>query len=418
VVKVLKKFSVRYKVLNTLALYGAITESVLYLYSGNYEYTRKVLYGLKKEGYINKGSLKIKPMTGVRYTIFPYFLTNKGKSYLYENFPGEYPEFAILNNKTRNNVDTERITKAADTILLFKIAGALTDSIEKPRLKESGGYLKELGIDELNYNDTLIRKQSEYRTDVSIKDVLDQGIVYSAYEIKEFFKLSKDDINHWSFTSITGLFMTPEDMYCLYHCGNGYLPWQNRGEDNVSSLLYQEIIVKTKLYHKYLSEYKIPNAIILCKSKTALVNIVTNKYNQKRVPAKNVAKVLLIPVNDEGKKMIEDIIHNPNIYQDILKILINLKYSYRYDIYNDIFPLFDENRVPTFVGTDFNLNRIRDLYELTTDENIPFSEINIICFEWQQEYYESIFGDRITYKIIYEEKVRSLLEKIKRNKLG
>ena len=68
----LKKFSVRYKVLNTLALYGAITENVLYLYNGNYEYTRKVLYGLKKEGYINKGSLKIKPMTGVRYTIFPY----------------------------------------------------------------------------------------------------------------------------------------------------------------------------------------------------------------------------------------------------------------------------------------------------------------------------------------------------------
>lgn len=408
----------RYKILNVLAIYGAINENTLYLYTDNYEYTRKVLYSLKKEGYINKGSLKMKPKRGVKYIIYPYYLTNKGKSYLHENYPGEYPEFGALNNKTKSNENIERITKVADTILLFKAVGVLTDSKEKPKLKESIGDTKEISNTIASNNDILIRNHNEYRTDINIEDILAQGIMYSSYEIKEFFKLSNDDVNHWSFTSITGLFMTPEDMYCLYHCGNGYLPWQNRGEDNVSVNLYKEIIVKTKLYHKYLSDYKIPNAIILCKSKTAFTNIVTNKYALKKVPAKNVSNPLLIPVNDEGKKMIKDIIYNPNMYQDILKILINLKYTNRYEIYNDILPLFDENRVPTFVGTEFNLNRIRDLYELTTDVNIPFSEINIICFEWQQEYYENIFGDKVSYKIIFEDKVRSLIDnKIKRKKL-
>ena len=420
-----KGISKKDDLLKKIYFYKEISSEAIDVLNGSF-YIEKVKKELLNEGLIKKSSLKNTKKTalkaGATYKIQSYYVTSKGKKYLHEKFPDEFSE-KILTTRKQSNDATERLVKIADSAIMSEIAGAYIVNKEnlmeedfigkqkrEPQYDDFGDIITpEIGkllVDE----DEFFTEENSEADDEQLKQIIEEnlsrGIFLNANEAKKNLTLTKKETTQYKFTSITGVLLTSAKPYCLYHAGNGFISQTAGGENKIAKTLIYNYTRNFNLYPEEFLKAKISNAIFFCKNISAFAKLVLNKYNAKVKPGEIFDNSYIIPVSRNGCNIIKRFIEKPDYKERLLDYLIseygfikNQGYAGKAGYAVNALPVVTPNGEAVFIGIDFEVNSFRTAIEVATEES-ETQKIVVLCYAWQQDYYEEVINLLNTDKII------------------
>lgn len=422
--------------LRLIYLYKEMSSEGINLIEGGF-YIERLKGELVKEGYVKRANLKTASKSakraGVSFRTQTYYVTAKGKKRLAKLFPDEFSEESMPLRKYNNDV-TERLVKLSDTIVIAETSGihvvnrdsALDVSKMDSLTSEESGqaddeyYDSELdAVLELSENSTEVNSESD-EVDVRealkdiVKDNLDSGLMFTADEVKRTIVLSDKEVRQYNFTSITGVLLTKEKPYCLYHAGNGYLPQSMKGEGRIATTLLLTYAAEYGLYADELRKARISNAIIYFKNISAFSKLVLNKYSSKVSPGNAFDNAYLIPVSRNGCNILRKFSTKPSYKYDLINYLVDEHdYTRRIGFAMKSLPLENPDGEAVFVGIDFSVNDFRFIIQLLDSDKEDIDSVEILCYSWQQDYYEDVINllniDKITCQLIDEELLDEVL---------
>jgi hypothetical protein len=420
------------ELLKKICFYKELSSEGLNVLDGSF-YVEKIKKELLEEGLIRKSSLKNTKRTaikaGVYYKIQSYYVTPKGKRYLFEKFPEEFDK-KILNIRKRNNDATERLLKKADSAIMSEITGAYI--VNKENIMEEDCVAEENDIQNNDYNNKLKseidiildkynnlmemhnKTENELLKEI-IKENINRGVFFSADEAKKSLALTKDDIKHYTFTALTGVLLTPAKPYCLYHAGNGFITQTMGGEEKIAKTLIYNYVKNFDLYSDEFINLKISNAIFFCKNISAFAKLVLNKYGTKIAPGDTFDNSYIIPVSRNGCNIIKRFIEVPKYKEKLIDYLIaEYGFKKRTGYYINALPIENSDGEAFFIGIDFDVRKFREAITFITENLDPqCKQIIILCYAWQQDYYEEVINllnmDKIICQPIDEEIIDSIL---------
>lgn len=337
-------------------------------------YAHKMKEKLLSRGLIKKSSLKsLKKATkkaGITARLHNYHITSKGERYLAEKFPDEIFISETAAHSLSNDIIGRRV-KVTDSMIMSEIAGAFVvkdDAVAKEKI---------------------------------VKDNLAHGVYISAKEARRNLILTKDDVSQYKFSALTGVLLTKTTPYCLYHAENGLLTLSARGEEKIASHLISSFAKNYGLYPEELIRVQIPNAIIFCKAKTAFARLALNWYQQKSAPGDTFSYAYVIPVSRDGCNIIKRFAIAPDYKARFLDMLVSV---YGYDknkgYARGCFPIINQVGEPVYVGIDFEINSLRTAVDVISTEDSQYSKMVIVCYAWQQDYYNEVIRLLDSHKII------------------
>jgi len=372
----IKAISKKDELLKQIYYHEEVSSEAIDALDGTY-YSEKLKAKLVKDGFLKKAVVKNTNKTalkrGVCFSIQSYYVTAKGKKYLKEKFPEEF-RGKIFKTRKQSNEAIERLVKISDSAIMSEIAGACIPP---------------------NYDvDTIM-------------DNITHGVFVTPAEAKKNLSLTKEDVSHYKFTAITGVLLTPTKPYYLYSAGNGFISQTAGGEEKIANHLSISFARDYSLYPDALTD-RITNAIIFCKNISAFVKLVLNKYNTKVKPGEIFDNSYIIPVSRYGCNIIKRFIEKPEYKNKLIDYLIseygfskNQGYAGKPGYAVNALPVVNPNGEAVFIGIDFEVNSFRTAIEIATeDKESKLQRIVVLCFTWQQDYYDEVIRQLGTDKII------------------
>lgn len=407
------------KLLKQICFYKELSSEAIGVLDGSF-YIEKVKKNLIKEGLIKKTNLKVMKKTalktGVYFKVQSYYLTPKGKSYLHNSFPSEFSE-AILETRRQSNETVERLVKMSDSEIMSMVSGAFIFNTDNNLLKSDGIIFDDFGdivfpLNQVKKEVFYTEKNGEANKEISkqiILQNLNRGIFFTASEAKKNATLSKKDVSQYRFTTLTGVLLTTAKPYCLYHAGNGYITQKTSGEERIATTLILSYAKQYSLYPKEFQNAKITNAIYFCKNIGAFAKLVLNKYDTTVPPGEAFDNSYIIPITRNGCNIIKKFIWEPEYKSKLIEYLSS-EYGYikRSGFASNSLHLESPDGEAVFVGIDFDVNALRMAIKLgIQDEKFKYKKLIILCYSWQQEYYDEVINllntDKITCQSIDEE---------------
>lgn len=334
-------------------------------------YSEKLKSELIKEGLLKKALLENTNKTarkrGVSFSIQSYYVSAKGKIYLQEKFPDEFGG-EVLARKQSNDA-TGRLVKIADSTIMSEIAGACVPE---------------------NYDaDTVISNIS-------------RGVFITPSEAKKSLTLSKEEVAHYKFTAITGVLLTPTKPYSLYSAGNGFISQTSKGEERMAAILGLTFAKRYGLYPDGLVDARNTNAIIFCKNVGAFAKLVLNKYKSKTAPGAIFENSYIIPVSRNGCNILRKFIEEPEYKNKLANYLVTeYGYTRRTGYAANALPVENLEGDAVLIGIDFDVNNLRTAIDVVeNDSEAKYHRIVILCYAWQQDYYNEVISQCGTDKII------------------
>lgn len=386
-------------------------------------YVEKVKKELMKEGYLKKASLKTTKKTalkaGVSFKTHSYYVTSKGKKYLHEKFPQEFSE-EILETRKQSNDATERLVKISDSAIMSEIAGAYIinkdNLMEEDCLENLTGQIQyddfgdvignpsptgTLQSGNQNYTEKQLGTSNE-DLKIAVKENIHRGIYFTANEAKKNLTLSKAEVSQYKFTAITGVLLTSAKPYCLYHAGNGFISQTSKGEEKVASNLIISYTKNFSLYPDEIMETRITNAIIFCKNVGAFAKLVLNKYKSKIAPGAIFENSYIIPVSRNGCNILKKFIEEPEYKNKLVNYLVTeYGFTRRKGYAVGSLPVENQNGEAVFIGVDFDINNLRTAIDVVVnDSESKYQKMVILCYGWQQDYYNEVISLLGTEKIV------------------
>lgn len=155
---------------------------------------------------------------------------------------------------------------------------------------------------------------------------------------------------------------------------------------------------------------RIDRGIIFVRNKKDFKRLVRNKYKFGTTRFNNFTYMHIIPEKAEGVDFLYLLNHMQDLtYSVIQHIIAGGEYQYnqmnRYAIY---FLLEDVFGTMVYYGVDMNYNTLAEVYYESQNAEIDFS---ILCLDWQEEYYRSLFGDDREYIILNTGFIKGLCAK-------
>lgn len=353
--------------------YKDLSSEAICVLDGDF-YTEKLIERLLQEGLIKKSNLKNSKETvkkaGITAKIHRYFVTPKGREHLYEKFPCEIE--AIYEVRKMNNSWVERAVKISDTSVMAEVAGA---------------YI----VNE-NENDSALR--------IIVDENINRGVFSPASVAKQYLDLTQDDVKHYKFTALTGALLTPATPYMMYHAGGGLLTHTTDGERSVATRLLRRYAAEYGLYRDISLDATLVSSIILCRGPIPFARLVTNYYGKRVAPGAIFDKAHIIPVSRNGCNIIRRLTIAPD-YRDRLISLLCSEYGYTRSVgvICNCMPVLDQVETPVFLGIDFEVKYLRMANDIVNDVSSGYRKMVILCFGWQQEYYEAVIEQLSTDKI-------------------
>ena len=389
------------KLLMHIYFYKEVSSEAIDILGGNF-YIEKVKKQLIDDGLIKKSSLKTTKKTalkaGVNFKTQSYYVTTKGKQYLRQAFPNEFSE---ISNRIRkySNSTVERLVKMSDSEVMAKVAGAYI--VESPKTSHN------LMLSEQNLNPAPLAHCGSINTDRAEKlkpivhSNLHRGVFFTASDVKQDIILSKTEVAQHQFTAITGVLLTQAKPYCLYHASNGFMPQKITGEEKVASSLIISYAKNFGLYPEEFQNAKITNAIFFCKNISAFAKLVLNKYNTRVPPGAAFDNSYIVPMSRNGCNIIKKFIWEPDYKDKLINYLIS-DYGFikRQGLGSHFLPLLTQCGEAVFVGIDFDINALRAAIGWTlSNADESCIKLNILCYAWQQAYYDEVISLLNTDKI-------------------
>lgn len=354
--------------------YKELSPEAVYAIEGDF-YTEKLIEKLQKEGLIKKSNLKNSKKTvknvGITAKVHRYYVTAKGQKYLREKFPDKYKEELLVVNNLSNNA-VERGVKTSDTKVMAEVAGAY-----------------------------IVNDNGENIDPVIVKENISRGMFLPASVAKSKLSLSADDVHHFRFTALTGILLTSQTPYFLYHAGNGFLTQTAEGEHKVATALQRTFILDYGLrYSDTAMGSDNINAIIFCKGLDAFAKLVTNRYNRKTPPGEIFDKAYVIPISRHGCNIVRRLTLQPDYKNKLIAVLYS-EYGYTRSIGRicNCMPLLDQAGIPVYIGIDFEMNYLRMAKRIINDGNSEYKKMAVLCYDWQQPYYKELIEQLGTNKI-------------------
>jgi hypothetical protein len=360
-----------------------------------------------------------------------YHYTTSFKNVLYEKEPQNYPQFSEVEKRNTSTYLLGRATRISDSMCMGIMAGIEYEPQKKPALKVlCGRPSKETKKEDQNSNkngqslsvikSNLIQEYGDlsfkanpnfipnYDNSINKEKHLKEGVIYASYEMGVISQLSEDDVNHNKFTSMTGIILTDEEAYCLYHAGQGKLSWLTKGEITQAHQVGLNI---ASLYPQYGPLYKVPNCVIFVR-KMNLIEEVVNGYlkgNAMHEPGTGFERAHIIPVSKEGVELLRCIAKNPSFCNTVVEMLLKTGKYQNNPVNSRVFPVKRVvDSIPHCVLVDMDIMKCREINRVI--EECDYERVTVICLEWQQEWLKRVLPESTNYAVIRGDVVEKIVE--------
>lgn len=395
----------KYEILSLLTDYTRISKEVLTLVLGGSSHSRRILKRMEDEGFVKNTKVDItdKNKKHKYYTAF-IKICYKGKTELNELGIEDF-----VHERSSNAL--ERYKKVADSVITCCVAGCIG--------YKKLGYPEYYNLDKTEeYNDInpfaaertesingYEVGESSFNYEKAITVINGSGIVISAKDIRNYFELTTDDVNHFRFPSATGVLLSKSGPYFLYHANEGYLSVTKAGEENFTEQvmlhLYRCGICKMELSSGgFLSSNK--NGIVFINNIVDFRRFIKNQYKIRDISYQSFQvfrTISIIPTSVHGVELLKLLktFGSGEIKQSVIKILLKNGYQLRSEVSDSyLYPIIDKKGKKVYYGIDMDLNAILELQK-DVQANEGNQEFRIVCFAWQKEFYKTILGNEVLF---------------------
>ena len=406
------------KLASILFTYEEVSEEVLRLLLGDKSRARFILKAMFREEVIKKSKQNVKDENKKKlYATTSVYLTTQGKRLVC----GEDAEVPSRKDSVKN---LERTKKVSDSILMCCVAGCVglrkTGYPEYYRLYDpETGYLHinpfALGEAKQEINGIEIM-ESDFQLDALIPLKDKYGVVIPMKEIREFYKLSKDDVNHYNFSSSTGVLLGKYSPYFLYHANEGYLSTSKGGENSLMKQITLHLFRQGVYTMGKNDLFNIANgipfhkAILFVNNKVDFRRFIKNHYNLNYAAFEQYKEAIVIPTNSDGANFLKLQIMNNGFKDTTINAFCKSGYTLRNEkIDNFAFPLLDKSGKKVYYGINMDINSLTYMYKYVQDNDGEI-DFKILCLKWQKGYYQSLLGQEITCVTIDEGKVAKYID--------
>lgn len=384
------------KILKKLIDYKELsTEMVLLLASGRGKYGFQQGYDVLKELKEEKIIKKSERVSGSgNYTFTSYYIAPRAKE---EMFPND--ELAKRSLGT-NTIESQ--VKKGDTALMCWLAGVVAYE------KTIDGEQAFFQIENMDLGHKNINPFVEDITKFNLYAFRYMRIMYGVFipfeDIRAKFRVTAEDKQHFNYSSTTGVLVGKKNIYMLYHANHGYL----------STRAHAERMMAERVMH-YLARIgitsltgtctRIKRGIIFVRNVKDFRRLVTNMYGFECNRFRDFDYMHIVPETNAGLELLRLINSYEDITHLVVKKIISLgKYQYNQRSYFAEYFLLTEKESGRLVyyGVDMNFNTLAHVYDECQRFKIEFC---IMCFEWQEHYYRSVFGDGLDYVILQEDAI-------------
>lgn len=378
-----------------------------------------------------KDKVKVSKATIDKKIFRSYHYTSGFKKELYEKEPQNYPQFSEVEKRNTSTYKLGRATRISDSICMGMMAGSVYEPSQKPAIKVLCGMLpkenKKEGKNSNKYGQSLSVQKSNliqeygdlsytinpnfipnYNNSIKKEAILKEGVIYASYEMGIISQLSEEDVNHNKFSSMTGIILTDEEAYCLYHAGQGKMSWLAKGEITQA---HQVGLSISSLYPKYAPLYKIPNSVIFVR-KMNLIEEVVNGYlkgNAIHEPGTGFERAHIIPVSKEGVELLRCIAKNPSFCNAVVEMLLKTGKYQNNSVNSRVFPVKRVvDSIPHCVLVDMDIMKCREINRVI--EECDYERVTVICLEWQQEWLKRVLPESTNYAVIRGDVVEKIVK--------
>lgn len=377
----LKIDSLRSKILQIIAPAAEVREQDFAGFGYSREHTQKSVCSLINEGLVKRYKFDEKRVLR---------LTNKGKKYLMCAYPGRfemYFEGTCRTNKIRSDKNgRERNIRLGQILILFRRAGIKIFPDEKHLLNTN--------------SENMISGLSGESVDTD-------GSSHEFYDFSEIRKYSSEYKKSRSARSM-GMLIGDKKIFIVYHTGNALMKWQRGVELNLKSGIESEVV--RKVFHNN----KTVEHLMIAETPEIAERIVKSNggKNRQYLRLDNDLWGTYFMVGDEHSDLILELLCDEKLHAELYDAIVS-----NLDISRGVHAAYDgidQNGRYTLCAINGNLQRLRKLYIMISDYNRRYPdkklEGHIICFDFQKEYVEKIFGDMAVIEEVSEAHVRKVIE--------
>ena len=401
----MNKKSIKQQILMSFMTYGTIQTDVFKVFHKDNKYVSKVICKLLDRGLIKEKQFCVKKAGGKR-TVRYKVITAAGVQYVRDHYAGEYEWLYFLTTPiprfimtTVKNYDMlERKLKSISNAIILEQAGVNV---------YHGDVKKYYTGKSVNFFDMVYtaKKGYEYYRNMAPKSGAGNGIFYRFNDISSCFSLSADDVSQNRFHQQTGLLLMKKISYFVYSGkSNGlYLKWDGINRARFACKRFWADVISKDIERDKVFNY----ALVFANNKTSFVNTLDSivrsieKYRKKNKGMFYIFQsVMVLPVRFEAIKLLKRIVNFDSDYIRLEKTgLIDKNEDIKDADYEPInsFRLFRlvYCGCPAFDGRYFDATRIENIIAKMSYSNNKI--LYVICYKWQQEYYEEIFPFRVDY---------------------
>lgn len=410
-----------------LSLFEDLSKEMLSVSATSERWLANILTTLSKEE-----KVKVSKTTIDGRIFRSYHFTHNFKRIMFEREPKTYPQFGEVEKRKPSIYSLNRATKISDSMCMGMLAGITYEPSQKMALKtlcgnpqkekkKEGQNSDENGLALSVLKSNLIQEYDDlsysinpnfipnYDNTTDKETLLKKCVVYASYEMGAISQLSEDDVNHNKFTAMTGILLTDEEAFCMYHAGQGKMSWLTNGETSQSINVGYGI---SEIYPKYEPLYKIPNCIIFARKEKLIEELVLG--NQKgpvlHMPGKGFDRAHVVPVLKEGVPLLRWIAKHPKFCESVADIFRSGADYEENQICSHVFPVKSvADGTPYCVLVDMDIQKCRQIIRVI--EECDYEKVSVICLEWQREWLKRVLPGNTTYVIIKDDAVEKIVDR-------
>ena len=385
---------------------GMVLPSAFKTLTDDKKYVSNLLAKLTSEGYICNRRITVKSQNR-KYAVTYKAICPKGVQWLIDNCSDEYPWLRYLPNPVpkfvlttgTNSENLNRFLKSISASIIFSNFGIKTfkRSVQtNTSSAKSVNFQKMVSEAKEQYEQDKIQHGIKTESNKKYED-----IYFHSRDISQYFKLTKDEIQQYKFSTHTGLLISRGKSYFVYTSTPRGIKF------NSSSVNRARISATHYLFTNSITNEQygaVQRGIIFCKnSKEFELTFKTNKQVEKKkgfVKGETLKqmfhKLFLLPVCRESMYTLDEILtYQDDLHERAISELMRRDTQFK-KVKNSVFEM-QYNNCETLVGIDMDIIKLQNVYDVITEEQNRDKTYVIVCYEWQKEYYERIMPDNLHY---------------------
>ena len=398
----MSKKSIKEQILMYFMTYCTIQTDVFKVLHKDSKYVSKVLCKLLDEGLLKEKCICGKNKAPTRYRT----ITVKGVDYVKKHYADKYkwlyclpdPIPKFITTTVKNYDMFERKLRSISVAIMLEQAGI---NVYQGEMKT---YYRGKSV---NFFDMVYaaKKSFEYYNQ-SEKRTVSDNIFFQFNDITQYFNLKEEDIQQNKFHQHAGALVFKASSYFVYSAKNTglWLKWDGVKRSLASCSYHMSKEIKSDEWNGIIG---FGSALVFAGNKTSFVKTLkmliqcVARYKNRHNDSGPFRMILLFPERYESILIIKKLINSQagfksNEKSRLEKINKNVTYPphTNYFTYEENFEILYKGN-PAMNGTYFNVIDILNfINEACSKKDRTFT---VICHPWQQEYYEEIFPENVSY---------------------